>query len=305
MIPARDAKSAPVGVIAKILRIFEAIKACPSGLSLRDISLQTGLNKSTAYRFLAHLERERYLFRDEAGSYVVGPKLIGLATGATYQTALRKVCRPILQRLWRVTDETVNLGILDGQQVYYLDVLQSPHPFRMASHAGSWRPVYCTAMGKALSAYLPPDEKEHVLSTLRFERFTPHTIGQLPRMRKELEKIRQAGYAVDDQEAILGARCVAAPILLENGKAAAALSVSGPTTRIDRAKIPAFVAAVTEAARAISFRLGASQLLPAENGSPAPQARPMPILVATAAGDRSGAASPARANPGSSTTRNR
>lgn len=297
MIPARDAKSAPVGVIAKILRIFEAIKVCPSGLSLRDISLQTGLNKSTAYRFLAHLERERYLFRDEAGSYVVGPKLIGLATGATYQTALRKVCRPILQRLWRITDETVNLGILDGQQVYYLDVLQSPHPFRMASHAGSWRPVYCTAMGKALSAYLPPDEKEHVLSTLRFERFTPHTIGQLPRMRKELEKIRQAGYAVDDQEAILGARCVAAPILLENGKAAAALSVSGPTTRIDRAKIPVFVAAVTEAAHAISLRLGASEFLPAATSAPAPQARPMPPMVGEAVRYRRDVAAPPRANP--------
>jgi IclR family KDG regulon transcriptional repressor len=303
MIPARNAKSAPVGVIGKILRIFEALKVSPAGLSLRDISLQTGLNKSTAYRFLAHLERERYLFRDEAGFYVVGPKLIGLASGATYQTVLRKVCRPILQRLWRMTDETVNLGILDGQQVYYLDVLQSPHPFRMASHPGSWRPVYCTAMGKALSAYLPPDEKEHVLSTLRFERFTPHTIAQLPKMRKELEKIRQAGYAIDDEEAIQGARCVAAPILLENGKAAAALSVSGPTTRIDRAKIPLFVAAVREAARAISVRLGASQLLPAANGSPASQARPAPITVAAAAGYGRGVVAPSRANPGSSAIR--
>lgn len=294
MIPARVAKSAPVGVIGKILRIFEVLKGSPSGLSLRDIALKTGLHKSTAYRFLAHLEREMYLFRDEAGLYVIGPRLVNLASGVSYQTALRKICCPILQHLWKVTDETVNLGTLDGQQVYYLDVLQSPHPFRMASHPGSWRPLYCTAMGKALSAFLPPDEKEHVLSALRFERFTPHTIAHLPRMRRELEKIRQAGYAIDNEEAILGARCVAAPILLENGSAAAALSVSGPTTRIDRAKIPFFVAAVKEAAHAVSHRLGASQIPGVIPGSPALQAQPLLAKAEAASPHGSGGATAAR-----------
>ncbi len=287
MIPAREAKSAPVGVIAKILRIFDALKASPSGLALRDISLQAGLNKSTAYRFLAHLEREGYLFRDEAGSYVVGPKLVGLASGPTYQAALRKLCRPILQKLWKITGETVNLGILDGHQVYYLDVLQSPHSFRMASRPGIWRPLYCTAMGKALGAHLPPDEQEHLLASLRFQRFTPHTIGHLPRLRKELARVRQAGYAVDNEEAILGARCVAAPILLASGKAAAAVSVSGPTTRIDRAAMPMFVSAVKEAARAISLRLGAEPLSPEESPAPAPQTgRVMAANVAPASGGR-------------------
>jgi DNA-binding IclR family transcriptional regulator len=263
MISAREAKSAPVGVIGKVLRILEALRRSPAGLSLRDICIETRINKSTAYRFLAHLEREGYLFRDEAGAYVVGPKLVGLAGGATYQTALRNVSRPILQKLWKITGETVNLGILDGQHVYYLDVLQSPHAFRMASHAGMWRPLYCTAMGKVLGAWLPADERKHVFSSLRFERVTPHTIVQVSRLERELHKIRDSGFALDDEEAVLGARCVAAPILLESGKAAAALSVSGPTTRIDRAKVPTFVTAVKGAARAISIRLGASDLLPA------------------------------------------
>lgn len=277
MIAARNAKSAPVGVIAKILRIFEALKTADSGLTLRDIALQTDLNKSTAYRFLAHLEREGYLFRDEAGSYVVGPKLVGLASGAGFQMALRKVCRPALQRLWKITDETVNLGILDGHQVYYLDVLQSPHAFRMASRPGTWRPLYCTAMGKALGAYLPADEQEHLLASLRFQRFTPHTISQLPRLRREFEKIRQLGYAVDNEEAIRGARCVAAPVLLESGMAAASISVSGPTTRMDRAAMPMIVSAVKEAARAASLRLGAEQHFVAECRSPGPLGKPLPV----------------------------
>lgn len=268
MIYAREAKSAPVGVIGKVLRILEALRNSPGGLSLRGICVETRINKSTAYRFLAHLEREGYLFRDEAGTYVVGPKLVGLAGGATYQTALRKIGRPILQKLWNITGETVNLGILDGQHVYYLDVLQSQHAFRMASHAGMWRPIYCTAMGKALAAWLPSDDRKHVLSSMRFEHVTRHTITQIPRFEKELEKIRQSGYAIDNEEAVLGARCIAAPVLLADGKVAAAISISGPTTRIDRAKLSAFVTAVKGAARAISIRLGASELLPvaAPNG---------------------------------------
>jgi DNA-binding IclR family transcriptional regulator len=259
MIRAKESKSAPVGVVSKILKILEALSTSPSGLQLKEISGQTSINKSTAYRFLAHLETEGYLFRDDLGAYLVGPKLVRLGSGATYQAALRKISRPVLQQLWKVTNETVNLGILDGHDVYYVDVVQSPHPFRMASPVGSWRPVYCTAMGKALAAYLPAGEKEHVLSSIRFERFTPHTLTRLPQLRKELEKVRQRGYALDDEEAILGARCVSAPILHDESKVMAAISVAGPTTRIARDKIRVLAGEVVAAARAISTRLGASE----------------------------------------------
>ena len=228
MIRAKESKSAPVGVVSKILKILEALSTSPGGLQLKEIAGQTNVNKSTAYRFLAHLETEGYLFRDDLGAYLVGPKLVRLGSGASYQAALRKISRPVLQQLWKTTNETVNLGILDGHDVYYVDVVQSPHPFRMASPVGSWRPVYCTAMGKALTANLPADEKEHVLSSIRFERFTPHTLTRLPQLRRELEKVHQRGYALDDEEAILGARCVSAPILHDQGKVMAAISVAGP-----------------------------------------------------------------------------
>jgi DNA-binding IclR family transcriptional regulator len=259
MIRAKDSKSAPVGVVSKVLKILDALSNSPAGLQLKEIAEETSINKSTAYRFLAHLEAEGYLFRDDLGAYLVGPKLVRLGSGSTYQATLRKISRPVLQHLWKVTNETVNLGILDGQDVYYVDVVQSPHPFRMASPVGSWRPVYCTAMGKALTAYLPADEKEHVLSSIRFERLTPHTLTRLPQFRKELDKVRLLGYALDDEEATLGARCVSAPILHDGGKIAAAISVAGPTTRIARDRIPEFVGEVVAAARAISNRLGATE----------------------------------------------
>jgi IclR family transcriptional regulator, acetate operon repressor len=260
MIPARESRSAPVGVISKVLRIFEALNASPAGLCLREVAELTGINKSTAYRFLAHLESEGYLFRDESGAYLVGPRLVRLGSGATYQMTLRKISRPMLQELRDTTGETANLGILDGQDVFYVDVVQSRHPFRMASRIGSSRPLYCTAMGKALAALLPATEKERVLSSLRFERLTPHTITHLAQLKEELQKTEKRGYAVDDEEATLGARCVSAPIFLEGGKLAAAVSVSGPTARIASEKIPFFAAAVQTAARTISVRLQAAGL---------------------------------------------
>jgi len=261
MIRARQSKSAPVGVVSKVLRVFEALSSAPEGLALKDIAQRTGINKSTAYRFLAHLEFEGYLYRDESGGYVVGPKLVRLGSGVSYQTSLRKISRPVLQELWRVTGETVNLGTLDGQDVFYLDVLRSPHPFRMASPVGSWRPVYCTAMGKALAAFLPPDEKEHVLNSLKFERLTPRTITQPIRLRKELDNIRQRGYGLDDEEATLGARCISAPVMIDRGKVAAAISVAGPVARMSREKIPLLAKAVISSAKTISARLDASSFV--------------------------------------------
>ena len=259
MIRSRESKSAPVGVVGKVLRILEALDASPAGLQLREIAQQTRVNKSTAYRFVAHLQSKGYLLRDEAGAYVVAPKLARLGAGIAYHATLRKVSRPMALALSNDTKETVNLGVLDGHEVLYLDVIESPHSFRMASQPGMHRPVNCTALGKALLAFLPAEQREEILPLLTFERATPRTISNLARLRKELALAVQQGYAIDDQETDMGARCVAAPILDESGNVAAAISVSGPITRIGRDRIHAYAQAVRKAARAISAQLGHSR----------------------------------------------
>jgi len=255
MIRARESKSAPVGVLSKVLRILEILGSSSEGLHLNEISQKAAINKSTAYRFLAHLEWEGYLYRDETGAYVVGPRLVRLGSAANYQTALKKISRPVLDELWKSTGETVNLGVLDGQGVSYLDVLQSPHPFRMASPVGTWRPLYCTAMGKALAAHLPNSEKDRLLTSLRLERLTANSLTRLSQLRTELELVRRNGYALDNEEATLGARCIAAPILTQEGEAPAAISIAGPVARIGKDKIADYAKAVLAAARSISARL--------------------------------------------------
>ena len=258
MIRARESKSAPVGVVGKVLRILEALDGSPTGLQLREIAEQTSINKSTAYRFVAHLENEGYLLRDEAGAYVVGPKLARLGAGISYHATLRKVSRPVAVALSNQTKETVNVGVLDGHEVLYVDVIESPHSFRMASQPGMHRPLNCTALGKALLAFLPAEHREELLPMLTFERATPRTIPNFARFKKELMRVVQLGYAIDDQETDMGARCVAAPILDESAKVAAAISVSGPITRISRDRIQAYASATKKAARAISSLLGHS-----------------------------------------------
>jgi len=259
MIRARESKSAPVGVVGKVLRILEALDGSPTGLQLREIAEQTSVNKSTAYRFVAHLENEGYLFRDDAGAYIVGPKLARLGAGVAYHATLRKVSRPVIATLSKATKETVNLGVLDGHDVLYLDVMESPHTFRMVSQPGMHRALNCTALGKAMLAFLHVEQREEILPTLTFERLTPRTIPNLARLKKELARILQDGYAIDDQETDLGARCVAAPILDESGKVAAAISVSGPVTRISKDRFQVFALAIKKGARTISERLGHSQ----------------------------------------------
>src|SRR5438045_134289 len=203
MIRARESKSAPVGVVTKVLRILESLHSSPAGLQLKDVAQQTTINKSTAYRFLAHLESEGYVFRDSSGAYAIGVRLARLASGVSYQTTLRKIARPVLQQLWRVTGETVNLAVMDGREVLYLDVMESSHTFRLVSQVGIRRPVYCTALGKAMLAFVPDEEQQYFLSGLTFERFTPHTTKNLVQLRKDLVAVRQKGYSLDNEEAYL------------------------------------------------------------------------------------------------------
>lgn len=252
----RKSSSAPVGVLTKVLAIFDLLNRSRDGLQLRAIAEQTKLNKSTAYRFLSHLEREGYLVRDNTGAYLLGPRLVHLGSGSTYQSTIRKVSRPILDALWRETGETVNLAVLDGRDILYLDVIESPHHFRLASPIGMRRPLHCTALGKAVLASQTASFRDELLSTAKLEKLTPHSITKPAELIAELGRIQRRGYALDDEEVELGARCIAAPVLDSSGQVAAGISVSGPTIRMARNRTSQIAEAVRHAASEISRHLG-------------------------------------------------
>ncbi len=254
----RKPSPASVGVLTKVLAIFDLLDRTPGGLQLRSIVQLTKLNKSTAWRFLAHLEGAGYVVRDGDGAYLLGPRLVHLGAGSTYHGTIRRVSQPLLEELWRETGETVNLGVLDGKEVLYLVVLESPHSFRLVSQAGLRRPLHCTALGKVILAGQPTSARDELLNSTQLDKLTPRSITRPVALIAELGRIHSRGYAVDNEEVVAGARCIAAPILDCSGYVAAAVSVSGPVARMPRARIPAIAQCVQRAGNRISAALGYS-----------------------------------------------
>src|SRR3984893_4932883 len=193
-------KVTPVGVLGKVLRILELLDRSPAGLQLKDIARLTSLNKSTAHRFLKHLEGEGYLFRDDAGAYMIGPRLVRFGTGVSHQAMLSRISRPVLEQVWSTTGETVNLATLAGREILYVDVMESLHTFRLVSQIGSRRALSCTSLGKGMLAAMPAEQRELLLPTLSFESTTPRSITSVARLRKDLAQIASLGYALDDEE---------------------------------------------------------------------------------------------------------
>jgi DNA-binding IclR family transcriptional regulator len=185
-----------------------------------------------------------------------GMKLLQLGARGNHRTLLEQAAAPVLRELWKATEETVNVGVLDSGQVLYTAALESLHAFRLVSKIGMRRPPYSTALGKALLAFAPDEEKAHLLSSLNFQATTPYTLTNLMQPKSELENVRCQGYSLDNEENVMGARCVDAPILNAHGEAVAAISLSAPITRFSTEKIGMFAAAVRNAVTDIATRLG-------------------------------------------------
>jgi DNA-binding IclR family transcriptional regulator len=153
------------------------------------------------------------------------------------------------------TRETVHLGLLEGREVVYADKIECPQTIRMYSRVGRRSPLYCTALGKALLTY----QAEPVLRDLirsGLPRYTARTITAASRLRAELKRIREEGYALDNEEFEEGLRCVAAPIRNHVEAVVASVGIAGPATRLEPARLPALIKYVKEAAEAVSAALG-------------------------------------------------
>lgn len=250
-------KSAPVGVISKVLRILELLDHSAYGLQLKEIAAKTAINKSTAHRFLRHLEAESYLFRDAAGTYMPGVRLARLGAGVSFQRTLCRICRPTLESLRAATDETVNLAVLDGAEIVYLDVLESQQMFRLVSPVGMRRPAHCTSLGRAIIANLNDErQREEILASIQTIPSTSRNAKNGSSLKKALRQISKQGFSLDDEETAHGARCVGAAIFDAEGSVVGGISVSGPVLRITKERLPFFSAEVCKAAREISWQLG-------------------------------------------------
>ena len=243
----------------RVVAILDLLAASDQSLSLAEICHHMELRKSTAHRALMALERTGLIERAPAHRYRLGLKLYDMGHKAVEQIDLRARVHPHLRKLALRVGEVVHLGVLHNTRVVYIDKVE-PINRRVcvSSRTGTSNPVYSTSLGKAILAFLPPEEAATVISRIQFTTFTSKTIGSKEELLESLERVRRRGYAIDDEEMEIGTRCVGAPILDANRRAMAAVSVSGSASRLAAHCVPGIAEHVVRCSQAISSALMAA-----------------------------------------------
>ena len=246
----------PVQSVGRCLDLLEAVAA--EELGLVAVAERAGVGPSTAYRLLSTLMERGYVTRSpQTGQFRLGHKLVELASAARQDSErLRAAIHPHLRALRDATGETANLVVLDGLSIVYVDQVESSRAVRMFTTIGRRVPLHASGGGKAIAAFAPPELVDDLVAQ-GLERLTPHTLATPKRLRADLARVRERGYAVDDEEYEAGVICVAAPIFGQSGEIVAAASISGPAARMQEHELDALGATVREHTRAASADIGA------------------------------------------------
>jgi DNA-binding IclR family transcriptional regulator len=242
--------------LQRALDVLEAI-ASAGELGVREVSAATGLNTSTAHRLMATLAERSYLAQ-EGGRYRLGTKLLEVARPMLLDTrSLQAVAQPHLEQIRDLTGETVNLVVPEGDRATYISQAEGTHRVRMFTEVGASAAAHTTGSGKAMLAYQPPEVLARLYPPSRepLEALTARTLRTLQALEDDFARIRRRGYALDNEEHEIGVSCVASPILGEDGRARAAISISGPTARILGSERTRLATLLAEHAQRISTQL--------------------------------------------------
>lgn len=245
--------------VERALMVAEALAASSEPLRLTDVAVAVGLDKATVRRLLATLRAIGYVEQHgDTGRYSLTPRVWKLTRGYQGPSDLRSIARPHLEALRDHADETVHLGVRDGLKVVYVDKLEADHSIRLVSAVGSAQWLHTTGLGKAILAFLPPEEAAAVIDRGDLPRRTAKSLTDAHLLHDDCHKARGRGYASDLQENEDHVICVGAPILV-GGRPIASISVSGPDFRMaDRVQELGALAA----ARASQIAAQAKSLLP-------------------------------------------
>ncbi len=242
--------------VERALDILLCFRPDEPGLTLTQIADRVEMHKSTVHRLLATLTQKHFVqYAESEGTYRLGLKLVELGFSVLRSNDIHRQAVPYMQRLSAECRETVDLAILDGAQLVYLQVVESPQRMKFASAPGERLPVFCTATGKGFLAFLPGDQVEEILRQ-GMPKYTEHTKTTRAAISKELAIIRERGFAVSQQEYEDGVNAVGAPILDANQHPVAAMAVVGPAFRLPEERLLELGILVRECADAIARDLG-------------------------------------------------
>jgi IclR family KDG regulon transcriptional repressor len=229
-----DTKTKSNSYIQSVSRAIEILKLFETNeeLGVTEISKGVGLHKSTAFGLVTTLELHHFLEKNESNDkYKLGVEIFKI--GTKVNSGLRHITYPYLEKIVGMYQETVNLVVLESHSVVYLEKVESSHSMRISTAIGETRQLYCTAVGKALLSCMSEKQIQEYLDSIVLIKHTPNTIVDQNKLLNLLLEYRQLGYAMETEELERGLSCVAAPIFNHVGKAFAAISVSGPTSRME------------------------------------------------------------------------
>lgn len=248
-------RTATLGSVANAARVLKSFTPTRREWGVSDLARKLGIAKSTAHRLLATLTDEAILEQDpQSGKYRLGLAMFDLAAAAQSMDLHEAVLSPMTE-LRNRTGETVQVAVLDGREVVYVERLDSPSTVKVFSEVGRRNSAHSTGCGKALLAFAAPGHLEQLLRDWELDALTPHTITDHAQLRTELAEARRRGYAVNRRESAVTVMSVGAPIRDLSGRAVAAISVAGPVERLEPNELR-FAQATMEVAAVVSRRLG-------------------------------------------------
>lgn len=249
----------PVQSAERIFGVLEAL-AETGPIGIIDLSTRLNLHKSTVHRLLLSLSCMGYVKQDSSGKYDLTFKIVELSEKIISRTDIVPIVHPLITKLANDCRETVHFVQRRGTEVFYLDKVAPINPqesaIRMASQVGLSRPMYCSAVGKAILAEMKDEEVDYIWNNSVIEKKTEHTITLKSELMKEISEIRKNGYALDNEENELGVRCIAVCVYDVKGLPNNAFSISAPKVRMTDDRVEVLARDIIKTKEAIQKLLG-------------------------------------------------
>lgn len=221
-----------IELVGKIVVLIETLRDEPSGLSLQELAARTGYVKSSIHRILHSLKKHGYIEQEGAGApYRLGMQFLTLARGLNDGISLLQTARPYLRELVEMFNESAYLSVLHSDRGIFVDVQESNRDFRLVGPLGAEVHYHATAAGKVMTAFLPPERRAALLEGRKLERLTEKTLTRRSQVEREWAEVKQLGYAVNDEETIVGAIFLAAPIFDARQSICGSISIGIPKPR--------------------------------------------------------------------------
>ncbi len=243
--------------VDRALRVIDFLSTANREMGITGIARSVEINTTTVQRIVNTLHRSNYVQQNPATArYTLSTRFLEISHHILQGLDLRQVARPFLEKLRDKTRETVHLMARDATMGVYVDAVESLQRIRVVSAIGTREELHCSAVGKALLAFLPEQEVDEIIREQGLKRKTSRTITDPDELKRDLGQIKKRGYSVDNEEGEEGTRCIGAPIFGYGGKIEASISIAGPSFRLDQQKIQQLVPIVIETARKISKNTG-------------------------------------------------